>query len=411
MSEEMNKVEKEKQEVQDTIKSLADSMIAMQENMEQIMKEKEQMNKAMIDSNEEEKIKGANYTFIHAAKDVAEGKIAKQPYWDRKTEARFSDWLHMVKENDYNAIKKAFGDNVTDAANWIPDEFVSQLVRLQYVNSMMLPKVNIVPMSRDKLSMPTQSGDYTVGFASRGGDMVDSNVTHGLMDLETAKIYALAIINNEDLSDAAYPLATFVAQKMGEDFAKFIDKIILYGDADGSANAWDGEFNGLANAADVKTVQGAVNASPTWADVWTLDNILDAVGNLDERALDGGEWFISPMGWNHIRGLQGKVYDGSSKSDSGVPLIPMTSNYFAPLLGFPVNVSSRVTNTVANDAAMGFFGNPKHIYVGDRMAMNIATSQHYRFANDQVVYRGTQRLAVNVAIGEAFSKVIAPSAA
>lgn len=407
----MSDLENAKKEVFDSFKDQFDNLEKnMDEKLEKHLQEIETRNKAMVRDSEEEKEVGKTYTFLDAKADIAKGKTANAPYWDDKNNAQFKDWLHMVHEKDYQAMKKAFGDNVADPANWIPDEFRAELVRLEYINSIMLPKVTIVPMGRDKVTMPKPSGNYTVGFADRGSAMTDSSVSFGKLDLQTAKIYALALIDREDLQDSAYPLASFVASQMGEDFAKFIDKVILYGDADGSAEAYDGEFDGLAHALSVNSVQGGANATPNWGDVWNLENILESVGNLDERALDGGEWFISPMGWNNVRGLQGLTYDGTGKSKNQQPLIPITADYYAPLLGFPVNVSSRVTNTVANDAVMGFFGNPKNIYVGDRMSMGIDTSEHYRFANDQVVYRATQRMAVKVALPETFSKIVAPSA-
>ncbi len=74
-------------------------------------------------------------------------------------------------------------------------------------------------------------------------------------------------------------------------------------------------------------------------------------------------------------------------------------------MGFKFNKTGRCITTATAEEAALFFGNPKHIYVGDRMDMNIARSEHYRFANDQVVFRAMSRFAVGVAIPTAISKL------
>jgi len=48
----------------------------------------------------------------------------------------------------------------------------------------------------------------------------------------------------------------------------------------------------------------------------------------------------------------------------------------------------------------------KHLYVGDRMDLTLATSDQYRFANDQTVFRAVQRLAISVGIPSAFVKMV-----
>lgn len=383
----MADLEKEAQEV-------ASQMKNMEAQLETIQKTLASVEKAQIRTNEEEKEVGKSYSYLNARKDIALGKTAKAPLWDEKTTAKFNDFLHMVREKDFGAIKKAFGDNVQDnVSNWIPTEFRSELVRLAYLQSVAMQKATIVPMARDKVTMPAPSGNYTVGWIDAGGAMSDSKISIGKVDLDSKKLGALALINNEDLADSAYPLALVVANQMGEDFGKAIDLEVFqsYGSA----------FYGLDSASNVQAVTGGVDATPTFAELLTEANILLAAGKLDDLQQDGAEWFFTPSAWNAIRALE----DGANSK-----IVRLNENYKYDLLGFPVNISSRVGPAATAAKCAGFFGNLKHLYIGDRMDMTITTSDQYRFANDQTVFRATQRLAIAVGIPSAFVRMVFGSA-
>jgi HK97 family phage major capsid protein len=368
---------------------VASQMKSMEAQLETIQKTLASVEKAQIRTNEEEKEVGKSYGFINAKKDIAMGKIAKAPLWDEKTTGKFNDYLHMVKEKDYVAIKKAWGDNVQDnVSNWVPTEFRSELVRLSYLQSIALQKATIIPMSRDKIDMPAPSGNYTVGWITSGDAISDSKITIGKVSLDTKKLGALALINNEDLADSAYPLALVVANQMAEDFGKAIDLEVFQ--SSGSA------FSGLDSAASVQAVTGGVDATPTFVELLTEDNILLACGKLDDLQQDGAEWFFTPTAWNTIRALE----DGASSK-----IVRLNEGYKYNLIGFPVNLSSRVGPVATVSKCAGFFGNMKHVYIGDRMDLSITTSDQYRFANDQTVFRAVQRLAIAVAIPTSFCKL------
>lgn len=398
-------------EAAENVNNMADTLSKMKEEMdvkmEEILKSQANLNKVMIRSNEDEKEVGENYGFLQAKSEVAKGKIAKVPYWDERTEKRFGEYCHMLYEKDYLGIKKAFGDNVQDnLSNWTPTEFRSELVRLQFINSVMLPMVTIVPMARDKVDLPKPSGNYTYGFVDAGGAMTDSKVTVGKIQLDSKKIYAMAVVNKEDLDDPAYPFAPYIALQMGEDGAKLIDKVILYGDLTPVVDAWDGGFDGWAEAVTTNVVTGSVDASPTFAELITFANMDSLIGKLDELELEGAKIIMSPQAWNALRAIQSKVSDGAGgTTDSGVPVILPNGAYEYNYMGFPVVRTSRCIGAATASEAAVFFGNPKWIYFGDRMDLRIDTSEHYRFANDQVCFRALQRMAVTVGIEGALAQM------
>jgi len=402
--ENMENIEKDSvDKAADALQVMAKSNAELQEKtnaievkMDEILKSTANMNKALIRTTEQEKEVGKYYSFSDAANDVAKGKTAIAPYWDSKTTASFNSYVKMLANKDAEGIQKAFGDNSQGAADWTPTEFRSELVRLAFVQSVMLPKVTIMPMSRDKMDMPAPSGDLTWGFVDAGASMVDSNFTAGKLTLDTAKAYGLVLINKEDLEDPAYPLASYVAAKLGEDYARFVDKVILYGATTGS-DAWDGKFAGWGSNAQVNVITGAVDATPTFAELITLDNLNSVIAELDEQEIEGAEFIMSMPAYNAVRNLKGS---------SGNPLVPINSAYDFDLLGFPITKTARCISIATAEEPAVFFGNPKHIYFGDRMDMSIATSEHYRFAEDQIVFRALSRFAVVCGIPKALVKLV-----
>jgi len=373
-------------------KQLTEQNKQFNEKMDKFLEAQANINKAMVRGNEEEKEVGKFYGFTQAKNEIAQGKTALSPYWDQKTTDRFNQYLNMVYEKDYDGLKKEFGDNVqTSLSNWTPTEFRSEIVRLAYLQSLALQKCTIVPMGRDKVQMPAPTGNYTVSWVSPGGAITDSKMAPGYIELDSAKLAGLALINKEDLNDSAVPIATFIASQMGEDFAKKIDKEVFQGDASGSD-----QFDGLEYATSVNTITGDVEAA-AFSTFLTEAHLLEAVGKLDDRQMAGAEWFMTNSAWNAVRAIE----DGASSK-----IIRLNEAYTYDLLGFPVNRRAEITTTATAERAAAFFGNLKWVYIGDRMDFNIDTSEHYRFANDQVVFRGMQRLAIKVALPDNFARLV-----
>ncbi len=369
--------------------------------MDEILQAQANLNKSMIRSNDEEKEVGTGYGITQARKDIAMGKTAKVPYWDKKTEKRYGEYLNMVAAKDITGIKKAFGDNVQDGiANWTPVEFSSEIVRLAVQNSIALRQCKIVPMGRDQMEIPAPTGGYTAAWITAGAQILDSKYTAGAVTLDTSKLGALAIINNEDLADSIVPLAQYVAVQMGEDFGKKIDTEVFQGD---SSNTPTNVFDGWEYATSVNEVAGAVDATPTFAELLTEDNLLAMVATLQDAERSGAQWYFNNEGWNAIRAIE----DGASSK-----IVRLNEAYKYELLGYPINLQTEVAQTTATaERAAGFFGNLNWIYIGDRMNFSVQTSEHERFSYDQTLFLGLQRLAIAVALPTALARIVFGAAA
>ena len=345
--------------------------------------------------------------FIDARSEVAKGKTYQAPMWGRKKSQRFVEWAIAIKQNDHASIQKAFGDNpyteTTTAGGYlVPQEFRPELIRLTYLQSLALQFARIIPMTSDKLTVPTVASGYSASWGPINTQITDSKVTFGQVDLTAEKMVGLSLVPNELLSDSALPVATILANEFAEAFAKKIDEEYFDGDATDTANH---EFDGWLYASSVEEVKpSAGDDTPTAAELITEDNLLSMVGKLDDRELAGARWFMHPTAWNTVRGLE----DGASSK-----IVRLNEAYGYDLLGFPVNRSNQMpsVSSLSNDQSYIAFGNPSHIIIGDRMQFTVAANEGERFSYDQTVFRATQRMALAVAIPSALVKLSAPSTA
>lgn len=347
---------------------------------------------------EEDAAIGKYFGYLDARDMVSKGNTYNAPMWGRKKSQRFVEWAIAIKNNDRQSIQKAFGDNAytetTSAGGYlVPDEFRPELIRLTYLRSLALQYGRIVPMTSDKLNIPTVSSGYSVGWGTINTQISDSRVTFGNVELTAEKMVGLSIVPNELLMDSMLPVATIIANEMAEGFAKKLDEEFFDGDATDTANH---KFNGWGYASSVEAVTGSVDASPTYGELVTEDNLLSLVGRLEDRELDGARWFMHPNVWATIRGLE----DGSSDK-----IVRLNENYGYDLLGFPVHRTTQMPGTAAASTPAVLFGNPMHIVVGDRMQFTIAANEGERFSYDQTVFRATQRVAIDVALPSSIARL------
>ena len=335
------------------------------------------------------------YGLLNAQQEVLKGRKTLAVNWNEKRQKRFVEWAIAVKSKDYAFIRKAFGDNAISTANnpLVPDEFRPELLRLTWVKSLMLSKVTIWPMAGDTLTVPT-GGTMTAQWLDANTQGTDQDPGFSSVELNAKKLAAFAVIPNELLADSALPVATLIANLIAEAFAKKLDEEILDGD---STDATNHRFDGWSNAANVKAVTGDVDATPTFAELLTEDNLLAFRSLLSDEALQGAEFFWNDQAWEAVRAIE----DGA-----GSEIIRLNEAFEYNLFAKPTTISSRIlSGTAAANGVAGLFGNPKHIIVGDRMNMTIDYSDQYRFGHDQTVFRGLQRIAIKVGIPTALAKI------
>jgi hypothetical protein len=211
-----------------TLDELTKKVSERDKKVEQIEKKLFSIEKGLISQAEPER---TSYTLLDAKSDYLRGKTAPVPYWNDYTQKRFQEYIQAVHNKDWSHIQKEFYDNTktapvttaqTGVDKWTPIEFLPELVRLVFVNSMVLKKCTIVPMSRDLIDLPVPgpSGGVTdaatylgmwygakftsaAGTSTRGGNIDASAITTNRLRMQSDKAYAASVIAKEDLMDPA----------------------------------------------------------------------------------------------------------------------------------------------------------------------------------------------------------------
>jgi len=368
---------------------------------EELIRAKAERDPAMVDGRAKAAAKGKHYNFLHARRDVAKGKNLPVPYWDDETFELFNEYMCAVHEKDSARLRKVYEKanapyTVTTTAGGylVPDIFLPELIRAQYVKSLMLQKCRIIPMPSDQVYLPTVSAGITAVWGTINTATGDTKATLGQVSLATEKLVAVSYVPNELMQDSMIGMGSFIADEFTDAFAKKIDDEALEGDATDTAHKFDGWSDAATtNRAGSGTSGDSANGS------LQADHLLDTIGKLDELEIVGAEWFMHPTSWAYIRGL------ADTNSDL---LVGIDKDYRYNLYGFPVNLTSRVTTkaSVGNGDVLCWFGNPKNYIIGTRSDINVRSSEHVAITADQTVFVGTQRLAMAVGLEGALAVLV-----
>ena len=148
-----------------------------------------------------------------------------------------------------------------------------------------------------------------------------------------------------------------------------------------------GSVYGLGNVVGRQSVDGA---GTTWASL-TLANLIDVVGTLADKYHAGASWIMSRQFYSQvvlrlIADAGGNTIDSLGVGTTGVQF-----------LGYPVNFSDHAPIATAINIEACYFGNwSDGVAFGDRQGVQIATSEHVNFAENQVNIRGTARYDIKV---------------
>lgn len=285
-------------------------------------------------------------------------------------------------QNKFETIKNSFGSTVpSDGGFLIPETLRADLLKVALESAIVRSRARVIPMESLRVPFPTvdettHSGSVYGGMVAywteEAGALTDSSAKFGRVVLEAKKLTGYSEVPNELFQDALASFAAFIQQAWPEAIAFFEDIAFLTGSGVGqplgvlNANAKITVTENTANTikyADVVSMYSRMLPSSLDRAVWVAS--IDAFPQLATMELSSG----SPAVW---------INNGIS----GGP--PMT------ILGRPVIFTEKVP-ALGTTGALNFidFG---YYLVGDRQVMQLETSPHYKFKNDQTAIRIIERV-------------------
>lgn len=312
----------------------------------------------------------------------------------------FGDFLMAVKRNDVKRLRTVYGARYEGADGsvkalaegagstggyLVPTEFVARLLQVAGENAIVRPRAYIQPMTSNTLTIPALDqtgtagagksnffGGMTAAWTGEAGTLASTDPSFEMITLTANKLGGYTLSSTEMVDDSAIALEQLLINLIGRTIEWYED----YGFLRGTGVA---QPLGVLNAPAAKSVTRAGGGnSLDYADVVGMLKVLlpSSQGN--------AVWILHPYLLPDLAALQqtnNTMVTFSSNLRDALP---------TRLMGLPVIFSEKASAPgSAGDVMLCDFS---YYVVGDRKSLSIASSEHYKFINDQMTWRFTHRV-------------------
>lgn len=267
----------------------------------------------------------------------------------------------------------------------VPEAFRAELLALSLERGTVRPRARIVPMETSRVLYPTLDdtshatnvfGGVQAYWTPESGTMTDVAATFGRIALEAWKLTAFSNVPNELIQDSAISFETFIRSTFPEALAWFEDDAFIRGNGAGMPKGFLNADAAVTVAAEAGQAAGTI--------VW--ENIVKMYSRMLPQSLGSAVWVVSPDTFPELATMALSVGTGGGPIwlNNGVQGPP------ASILGRPVVISEKV-NTLGTAGDINFVDFSYYL-IGDRQAMTVESSPHYRFQNGETSYKFTTRV-------------------
>jgi len=293
---------------------------------------------------------------------------------------------------------KAQGELVaTEGGNLVPSPLGDAILAVWSEHGL-TPKVcRNFPMTSDTLDIPSLTSGATTTVVAENVAIAESSAVFGSVALVAKKRACLMKWGSEIGSDALWSMSEILSDYMGRSIAEKMDAEFIAGD--GSAGA--GLVVGLKSATSGSQVL-TTSASTTWSGI-SLAEMVAVTGNLADKNMSNASWIMSRQFYSQvvlrvIAATGGNTIDTLSDGVTG-------SGY--QFMGFPIWFSDQCQTATSSGDRVCYFGDWANAAVfGNRQSIEVATSEHVNFAEDQINIRATARWDIDVHDDTAFTALI-----
>ncbi len=319
----------------------------------------------------------------------------------------FADWLLAVKRRDVKRLTKVYEtkaggawldrdgvDNIkaplaeasgTTGGYLVPPQFIAELLQLAAEDAIVRPRAYKQPMSSRTAQIPflDQTTAQTAGrsaffggvvanWVGEAGALTETEPTFRLMELVAHKLAGYTLSSTEEQEDSAIGLEQLLKTLFSKAIAWYEDYAFLRGDGVGKPL-------GILNSPAAISVSRAGGASTfTFADLGAM------LKRAPSQSMDKLIWIMHQTVIPQLFALL------QANSTQVTFLTNVRDKPQWQLLGYPIIFSEKLPALgTAGDVMLCDFS----MYViGDRRALEIASSEHFKFTNDQMTWRFTYRV-------------------
>ena len=309
--------------------------------------------------------------------------------------------IRGYKQKLYNALSERIP---AEGGFLVPEVLRSEILMVALEQAVVRPRARVIPMDSLRVPLPMIDdtshsanvyGGVTAYWTAEGATLTASAPSFGRLELEARKLTAYTTIPNELVQDAVTSLDTWFNMFFPRAMAWFEDVAFISGTG-------VGEPQGIINA------PGAIKLNSGTQNVISFLDVATMYSRMWPASLNSAVWLCSPDALLQLLQMALTPISATSNPQPVAPPGFLTSGQALDfpgggngdgisyrLMGRPLIVSEKMPSyTSGNTTQSGAltFVDLDYYLLGDRQAMQIATSEEYLFASDLVAYRVIERL-------------------
>lgn len=304
----------------------------------------------------------------------------------------FGDWLNKISpqyigQHGRPAIYNDLAETGASGEGFIvPEEFRTEMLRLSLENSVVRPRARVIPMASATLKMPvirdtshatTVFGGVNASWIAEATSLSTvTQPTFGQVTLTARKLTGYTVVSNELLADNAVGLEALLMTMFGEALAYFEDDSFI-------AGTGVGQPLGILNANAMVSVAKETGQAATTI---VYQNLVKQFARMIPQGMGRAVYYGNMDIFPQLAQLALNVGTGGS----AVWVSSVVGGPPATIFGKPLILTEKAeTLGAAGDLTFCDFG---FYLIGDRQAMQMASSPHVNFNTDEATYRFIQRV-------------------
>jgi len=287
--------------------------------------------------------------------------------------------------------RKAMGEAIGEGGVLVPTEMSTWIIQKLGQYGKFRRNVTTFPMGSSSMLVPKIETDLTVYSPGEGTEISESDMSFRQLSLVPRKFACLCAVSSELIEDSIVALGEVVGTSMARSIAKKEDEIGFLGDGTSTYFGMTG-ITGMLRAVDpvIANIRGLKLGGNLWSEL-TLADFEDVVSILPDDADDGAKWYCNRKFYYSV---MHKLAVAAGVANLFEILSPTKQRFF---LGYPVEFTSVMSGAQANSQICAILGDLAiGSYLAERRQLTIARSTDVLFRNDQLMIRGTERIAINV---------------
>lgn len=310
-------------------------------------------------------------------------------------------WPHEDMARDFGLIiMKSCGVKIkdmsttvgTEGGNLVPDDMASWIIQKLGIYGKFRKDVMVAKMGSMIQMIPKMLVDLTTYCVGEGAEITKSDIKIGLVEMKAKKLACLAVISAELDEDSAVGIGEIIGMSMARSIAKVEDKIGFLGDGTEAYFGFTGICGALLGVDEtIGNIKGLKVATGNAYSEITLNDFKGVVAILPEDADDEAKWYMSKKFYYNV---VVPLAEAAGVANVHEILSKRKERY---LYGYDIVFVSCMPSTEANSQIVAILGDlSQGAMIGERRDLDIARSEEVLFMNDQVAFRGIERIDVVV---------------